>query len=357
MATGRALAAVGGNQVMEGRFVDRVLASAARVPVPISTYPGLSLTGARVVDVLSNAQAQVDTQFALHRRLDTAVLLSAMDLSAEAEAFGSEIHFSNDEIPRVAKPLVASREDVRRLAIPTPGDRRTSVHLTSIRMMRRSAPEAVVIGGTIGPFSLTSQLVGVTQLMTLCLEDPDLVEAILEKATAFLTGYVRAFADAGADAVLMAEPVAGLVSPALLGRFSSANVARINQAVEAGSFQVFLHNCGARLKHLPQVLESGVSLYHFGAPMDIGAALRQVPLDVVLAGNLDPAAVFCRGTAGSVAQSTASLLAATDGHRNFVPSSGCDLPPGTPLENLEAFYEAVAASNEARSRAEARDTD
>jgi uroporphyrinogen decarboxylase len=145
--------------------------------------------------------------------------------------------------------------------------------------------------------------------------------------------------------------VAGLVSPAFLGRFSSANVAKIRQAVEVGSFKLFLHNCGARLKHLPQVLEAGVSLYHFGAPMDMSAALKQVPQDVVLAGNLDPAAVFCLGTARSVAERTAALLAAADGHGNFAPSSGCDLPPGTPIENLEAFYEAVAASNEARRQA------
>jgi uroporphyrinogen decarboxylase len=202
----------------------------------------------------------------------------------------------------------------------------------------------------IGPFSLTSQLVGVTQLMTLCREDPGLVEAVLEKATSFLTGYARAFAAAGADAILMAEPVAGLVSPAYLGRFSSANVARIRLAVEAGSFRLFLHNCGARLKHLPQVLEAGVSLYHFGAPMDLGAALKQVPRDVVLAGNLDPAAVFCEGTAESVAERTTALLAASDGYANFVPSSGCDLPPGTPLASLEAFYRVVADANEDRLR-------
>ena len=331
---------------MENRFLSRVFSSAARIPVPISTYPGLPLTGARVVDVLSNPQAQVDTQFALHRRFDTPVLLSAMDLSAEAEAFGSEVRFSDDEIPSVAKPIVESEDDVRRLAIPTPGDKRTAVHLTSVRMMRHAEPDGIVLGGMIGPFSLTSQLVGLTQLMTLCLSNPGLVEAILEKTTAFLTEYANAFVEAGADAVIMAEPVAGLVSPADLGRFSSVNVARIREAVETGPFRIFLHNCGARLVHFPHVLKAGASLYHFGAPMDLPAALKQAPPDVVLAGNLDPAGVFCQGTVEQVTERTSALMAATAGHRNFVPSSGCDLPPGTPLANLDAFYAAVRAVRE-----------
>jgi uroporphyrinogen decarboxylase len=58
----------------------------------------------------------------------------------------------------------------------------------------------------------------------------------------------------------------------------------------------------------------------------------------VLCGNLDPTAVFCQSSPQEVATRTAELLAATARHRNFVVSSGCDLPPRTPLEALDAFY-------------------
>ncbi len=330
---------------MENRLLSLVRASAVRIPLPISTHPGLALTGARVVDVLTNSRAQVDTQLALHDRLQTMALLSAMDLSAEAEAFGSEIRFSDHEVPCVVRPLVESEEDLRRLRVPVPGDRRTSVHLESVRMMRAVEPQAIILGECIGPFSLASQLLGLTQLMTCCLSAAGLVEAITEKTTAFLAEYTTAFAAAGADAVIMAEPVAGLVSPKHLGRFSSCNVAKIREAAENGPFRIFLHNCGARLVHLPQVLEAGASLYHFGVPMDMAAALKRVPADVVLAGNIDPVAAFRQGTVETVRGRTSALLAATAGCCNFVPSSGCDVPPGTPLENLEAFYEAVAAFN------------
>ncbi|MBP1635946.1 MAG: Uroporphyrinogen-III decarboxylase [Acidobacteria bacterium] len=326
---------------MDNRFLSRVRASAVRIPTPLSTYPGLPLTGARVLDVLSDPRVQVETQLALHERFETPLLLSPMDLSAEAEAFGSEIRFSDGEVPSVVRPLVESAGDVRQLAIPAPGDGRTAVHLEAVAMMRRAEPDAPIVGGIIGPFSLAGQLLGLTPLMMLSLSDPGLVEALLDKTTPFLARYAAAFAAAGADAVLMAEPMAGLISPALLGRFSSARVAAIREAAEAGGFRVFLHNCSARLVHLPKILEAGASFYHFGAPMDLAAALKQVPADVVVAGNLDPARVFCQGTAETVAAAARALLAAADGQRCFVPSSGCDLPPGTPLDNLEAFYRAV----------------
>jgi uroporphyrinogen decarboxylase len=326
---------------MQNRFLARIRSSPGRLPVPISTYPGLLLTGARVSDVLSDPSAQVDAQLALHDRFDTPVLLSAMDLSAEAEAFGCAICLPDDEIPSVIGRPITSTGDINRLSVPSVGDKRTAVPLEAVRRMRRAAEDVVVLGEMIGPFSLAAQLVGITEIMCLCATDPGAVEALVLKATAFLTEYSRAFAQAGADGVVVAEPVAGLVSPAGLGRFSSAAVAVIRQAVEDGPFRIILHNCGARLVHLTKILEAGASMYHFGAPMDLASALGQIPPDIVVAGNLDPARVFCQGTAEGVRSRTFELLAATARYPNFVPSSGCDLPPRTPLANLGAFYDTV----------------
>jgi uroporphyrinogen decarboxylase len=326
---------------MQNRLLARVRTSPGRLPVPISTYPGVLLTGARISDVLSDPAAQVEAQLALHDRFDTPVLLSAMDLSAEAEAFGCTIRFPDDEIPSVIGRPVTSTGDIDRLMVPAVGDKRTAAHLEAIRRMRGAAEDAVVLGEMIGPFSLAAQLVGITEIMLLCASDAGAVDALVRKTTSFLTEYSRAFAQAGADGVIVAEPVAGLVSPAHLGRFSSASVAVIREAVEDGPFRIILHNCGARLVHLPKILEAGASMYHFGAPMDVLSALARVPSDIVLSGNLDPVRVFCGGTAEEVRRRTLELLAATTSYPNFVPSSGCDLLPRTPLENLGAFYDAV----------------
>jgi uroporphyrinogen decarboxylase len=99
------------------------------------------------------------------------------------------------------------------------------------------------------------------------------------------------------------------------------------------------------LLHLPAIQETGLKAFHFGAPMDIVNALGQISPDVVLCGNLDPAGVFVRLPAAEVTARTAQLLAAAASHRNFVISSGCDLPPNAPLASLDAFYQAVDSAN------------
>jgi uroporphyrinogen decarboxylase len=318
-----------------------VLASPQRLPMPIAVYPGLALTGAKVRDVVTNPQAQCDAQAALHERYHTPFVLSAMDLSAEAEAFGCTLHLSDTEIPTVTGRLVTSLEQAQKLSVPQPGDRRTAVYLETVRHLRRLPEKPLVFGGCIGPFSLAARLVGVSEAMEMTVTEPDLMRVLLEKCTAFLTAYIRAFQQAGADGVIMAEPAAGLLSPRAMLQLSSAFIKTIGAATADGRFALILHNCAAKLVHLPSVLETGLHTFHFGVPMDLAVALSRVPEDVVLCGNLDPVGVFVQSSPAEITTRALSLLNAAAAHRNFVLSSGCDVPSTAPLASLDAFYTAL----------------
>jgi uroporphyrinogen decarboxylase len=333
---------------MAGRSFHRiVLESHRRLAMPVAVYPGLALTGAKVSDIVTNARAQFEAQAALHQRYQSPFVLSAMDLSAEAEAFGCSLMMSETEVPTVTGRLVTNLEQAQKLAVPQPGDQRTAVYLETVRALTTLSGEPLVFGGCIGPFSLAARLVGVSEAMELTVTEPELMHTLLEKSTAFLTGYLKAFRDAGAQGVIMAEPAAGLLSPRGLATYSSACIKRIGAALNHESFTIVLHNCAAKLLHLPAVLETGLKTFHFGAPMDIVGALAQVASDVVLCGNLDPTAVFVQSPPTEVTARAGQLLAATAVHRNFVLSSGCDVPPNAPLTNLDAFYDALHQANSA----------
>ncbi len=322
-------------------FQQLVLTSPCRLALPIVTYPALALTGAKVSDIVTNPRAQLEAQASLRSRYGSPFALSAMDLSAEAEAFGCTAEIAETEIPTVTGRLVTTIEQARALPVPLPGDRRTGVYLEAVRLLTRLEGEPFVFGGCIGPFSLAARLVGVSEALELTLAEPEVMHTLLEKSAAFLAGYIRAFRIAGARGVLMAEPAAGLLSPRGMSGFSSAYIKRIAEESSDPAFTLLLHNCGARLLHLPAIRETGLNTFHFGAPMDLVAALAQVPPDVVLCGNLDPTAVFVQSSPDEIAHRTRQLLLDTADHRNYVISSGCDVPPNAPLASLEAFYRAV----------------
>jgi len=330
---------------MHMRLNDSILSSPCRVAIPVLTFPGGQITGSTVKDMVHDPAKQVAAQLALRDRFHTDALLSAMDLSAEAEEFGASILYSDDEVPAVTGRLVTDLDGAASLPVPRLGSRRTSVYLKTIERLRKHASGQPVLGGLIGPFSLAGRLFGVSEALLATAMEPETIQILVEKTTAYLSGYARAFREAGADGLIMAEPTAGLMSPQYVLQFSSPYVRRIREAVETDGFQIILHNCGARLNHLEAKLQSGARLLHFGKPMDLPAALASVKGDLVLGGNLDPADVFVNGSATYVAERTEALLAAAAGRRNFFISSGCDVPYAAPLGNIEAFFSAVRRFN------------
>ena len=56
----------------------------------------------------------------------------------------------------------------------------------------------------------------------------------------------------------------------------------------------------------------------------------------------DPSGQFRNGTPESIRASTLELLQRCGEHANFVPSSGCDIPPMSSLDNIDAFFKAVS---------------
>ena len=177
-----------------------------------------------------------------------------------------------------------------------------------------------------------------TEIMILCYEEPELVETVLEKATQFLIAYAKAFKAAGANGIAMAEPAAGLLSPTLIREFSNPYVKRVQEAVEDENFLFLYHNCGTVTPLMKELEELNVHAYSFGNAIDLEDALKTLPSDRLIIGNIDPAGVIRNGTPELIEQETRALLEKCSKYPNFVLASGCDIPPQTSMENLEAFF-------------------
>jgi uroporphyrinogen decarboxylase len=323
----------------------KVLLSHRRLAIPILSFPGGRLVGATVKEMLYDPNKQVAAQLALRDLFHLPALLSAMDLSVEAEAFGSPVRFSDREVPTITERIVNDRLSIEALKVPPAGTKRTRVSLASVEALTKHSHESLVLGCLIGPFSLAGRMYGTSEALLATVEDPDTIKILVEKATEFLVDYARAFKEAGANGLLIAEPTAGLISPNAVVSFSSSYVGRIVDAVDDESFQVVLHNCGARGGHVRAMLESGATALHVGKMVDIATTLSQVPTETLLCGNLDPVEVFLQSTPAQVTLRTIALLEATRGYQNYVISSGCDIPAGTELNNIKAFFDSVEEFN------------
>lgn len=320
------------------------MAADKRRAMPILSFPSIQLMGITVKDLIADSDVQARGMYEIARRCPTAAAVSMMDLSVEAECFGAQIRISDDEVPTVVGSVVETPEDAEALQVPAFGAGRTGLYVEAISKALKLITDRPIFAGVIGPFSLAGRLMDMTQVMINCYEEPEMVHTTLEKATEFLLSYVKAYKAIGAHGVVIAEPAAGLLSPDFCGEFSSPYIRKIVDAVQDDDFIVIYHNCGDAVSRMvPQILETGAAAYHFGNAVSMEDMLRQMPGDVLTMGNVDPVSAFRNGTPEKVRQDTLAIMDACCKYPNFLISSGCDIPPAAPWENIDAFFEAVEA--------------
>lgn len=313
-----------------------------RRSLPILSFPAVQKMGVDVEQLVKSAQLQAQAMEIIARETDTLAAVSLMDLSVEAEAFGAQVRFSKGEVPVIIGQLVSDEDEADALEIPPLSAGRASVCVEGVRLAKQRITNKPVIAGMIGPYSLAGRLMDVTEIMYICYDEPETVHKVLEKATTYLIQYGQAMKAAGADAILMAEPLAGILSPDMAGEFSVPYVKRVIDALQDDTFAVLYHNCGNSVPSmLDKIFSQGATAYHFGNAVDMAAVLQAAPTDALCMGNIDPAGQLAQGTPESVRAATKKLLAECGDYANFLPSSGCDIPARARWENIQAFFEAL----------------
>jgi len=327
------------------KWITDVINNPKRIAIPILTHPGIEMIGKTVLDTVTDGKVHAEAIKTLNNCYPSAASTVIMDLTVEAEAFGCTINFSRDEVPTVSHRLVSNFDEVLQLPVPPLTAGRVSQYVLANQLTVAAITDKPVLGGCIGPYSLAGRLFDMTEIMVAIYTEPDTINLLLEKCTQFLIEYCRTLKAVGVNGIVIAEPAAGLLSNDDCMQYSSLYVKQIVDALQDDTFSVFLHNCGNNGQCTQAMLYTGAHGYHFGNAMNMIHALETCPHDVLVMGNLDPVGVFAMSTPEQVKQSVENLLKQTYPYKNFVLSSGCDVPPHTPLENVEAFYSALAEFN------------
>ena len=309
--------------------------------VPILSFPSVQLLGITVRELISSAEMQAKGMQTVAEKCSVGAVLNMMDLSVEAEAFGAKVRFYDDDVPAVEKGIIDDITDAEDIVVPGIGAGRTQICIDGIKKAKEAITDRPVFCGVIGPYSLAGRLFDMTELMMECFDSPDEVKILLGKATEFIIGFVKALKEAGADGVIMAEPAAGLLSPSLAGEFSMPFVKQIFDEINGDDFIVGYHNCGNSANDmLPMIGSLGADVIHLGNAIDLKKALRTLPADVIVMGNINPV-LFRTGNPDEIKADVQRVFDECQAYDNFMISTGCDVPAAASWENINAYFEKV----------------
>lgn len=331
-------------------WISQQISNKKRIAIPVMTHPGIEKIGKKVIDAVQNGKVHAQAIKKLNEIYPVAATTVIMDLTLEAEAFGCRIEFQENDMPHILGRLVSNAEEIGNLQVPDLNAGRISQYLTANRLTVEGTQDKPVFAGVIGPFSLAGRLYDLSEIMVACYMDPEAISSLLDKCTEFILKYCRELKKIGCSGVVIAEPAAGLLSNEDCQAFSTEYVKRIVDAVQDDTFLVVLHNCGNKGHCTEAMLNSGANAYHFGNAIDMVETLKYCPKDKLIMGNVDPVNVMKNLSAKEVKAYTLDLLNRTSEFDNFVLSTGCDLPPHVPAENITAFFEALDDYNKSISR-------
>ena len=260
------------------------------------------------------------------------------DLAMEAEACGCKLKMPENALPSVEVHIVQTLDDLKKLSIPDPyKDGRMSVFIDATKRFTKRFT-LTSTAASVGPFTLAAELMGVDIITRKIIKDPDLVHEVMKYSLKVVQRYNAELVKAGADSIGIAEPTCSLLSAKA---FDKIVLPYLQEYTASLPVSASLHICG-RAGHLIELMcKTGAVGLSLDYPTDILKIKDKVPPEIMIMGNLAPVEVLMMKTPEEVRAASLEMLKKMEGIPNYGLMSGCDLPVGTPMENIKAMLDAA----------------
>lgn len=313
-----------------------------RLAAPLAGFPGCDLLNVSIKVAQQNHELHYSVIESLVQLLAPDMAFMMMDLSVEANALGLPVRFPLQESSTVENHPVRSVEDLQPFRkINILRDARVQSYIKTVEMMSMGLPKKVLKGAyVIGPATLAGLMESAQQVAMDSVLAPEKLHAVCSFSTEIIKEYAMALANAGADVICVLEPTGSILGPQQFRDFSANYVSQILDSYKHTGANTIYHVCGNTMHLIDGMVESGVAALSLDSPdtgVDLAKAAKMLPEDVVVMGNVNPTSVMKEGTVEQVRQVTTKLLEQMRDYPNFMLSTACDLPPGTPVDNMLEF--------------------
>jgi uroporphyrinogen decarboxylase len=224
--------------------------------------------------------------------MDAAILFS--DIMTPLEGMGIDLDF--DPGPVIRNP-VRSAADVDALRVGDPEESVPFV-LETIRILRRELPKSAPLIGFAGaPFTTYCYTVEgsgsktFSEAKAFLFSEPVAATRLLDKIAETTERYLSAQAEAGAQALMVFDSWAGLLSPYDYERFALPSVQKIMTALRRhGVPLIYFPNQGSTL--MAAARQAGADVMGVDWRLPLSQARAVLGPELAVQGNLDPAALF-----------------------------------------------------------------
>jgi len=333
------------NRVMEVIDVFKGKNPGGIMPVaPIYHTAAAGHAGISLKDFANSADKMAETAIWSYRNLGLDGVQLTLGVGVEPEALGAKTVQPEKGLPSVTEHLLENLDNFKKLKAPDPRkDGRMPIFIDAVKKTQDAiGSECCVIATVRGPFNIASQLRGLNNLMLDIYDRPDFVCELLSFTNHVAYLFAKALVeDAKMPVVAIGEALCSsdCISPEYYKKvISPIHKGLVFKLRAAGLQASLLHICGNIAPLLEAVKETGVDAVDIDYKSDIGKVL-ELGAGLGMRGNLDPAWMLS-AKPEEVRKKARELAEKVKGYP-WILSSGCDVPYGTPIENIKALKEAI----------------
>ena len=321
--------------LLDGKPVDRPPL------MPITMMFAADLIGADYLRYATDYRVLVEGQMRTAERFGCDFVSCISDPARESGDLGAPVRFFDDMPPAVIdnEALLADKAALARLAVPDPcGGGRMLDRVKAAALFKEKVGADLIIEGWVeGPCALAVNLRGAGALMTDFYDDPAFVSDLMAFATEVAIAFAHAQRDAGVDLMGVGDAASSLVSASLFSKMILPHHVRLVEALRAMGLRTRSHICGNTTRLCAARASIGYDILDIDSQVPMEVARMKMGQNAVILENIPTVEVMKQGTPDLV-RSTAAECYRLCGPRHII-SAGCEVPRGTPAENMKALRE------------------
>ncbi len=312
------------------------------VTYPLITSHAAKVLGCTVRDYCTSGNKMAKAQIAAWKKYGHDALSIFTGVGLIAEAFGSELHFADYDIPILLNPCIRNIEEIGDLKKPDPyNDCRLPVYLESIDICFETLGDILpVIVFIPSPFTTAGHLRGISEFLMDSIRHPEEAHMILKICTEACIDLIDACMKLGAHPMLV-DPLASssVISPMTFNKFAKPYLRQLTDYMHRFDLDTMLHICGETEEIIDDIPCTGTELFSFDKN-DPGQTKSELGNNTRLIGNISPEEILMSDPA-TISNKVRSLVTQMkDTPKGFIISTGCVVPINTPEENISAFIDA-----------------
>lgn len=277
--------------------------------------------------------------------LDAAILFS--DILTIPDAMGLGLQLIEQQGPKFER-TVRTSADIKALPSLDP-DIDLGYVMDAIRLIKSELHDRVPLIGFAGsPWTLATYMIEggssreYTISKSLLYNEPKTMQHLLDKLVIATRDYLNAQIDAGADAIMIFDSWAGVLTPSAYRDFSLTSIRRVIEGLirerDGHKIPVIVFSKGAA-HSLGVIANSGCDAVGLDWTFEIGIARALIGNRVALQGNLDPA--ILRASPVSIREQVAAVLASFGQGEGHIFNLGHGITPDIDPEHVAAMVAAV----------------